>query len=342
MSTLNFDLSTHLNPVPGREDVGNKKIHINFGERVGCIAKILAQVAWNIFSVIVFPIGIVRLVRWIAPMAILPASLTFNLKKSEQVLEEGIQFLQKEREIFLAGNNNAEQVSIKTEDGVKLDTIKIKNGTSNKWIIYFNGNGMCYEQALYDLQEISRATGANVYTGNYRGVMRSCGKMARTQDLILDGKALVEKLLKEGVLQDNILIHGFSLGGAIATDVAVLYPKVHLCNERSFASLTDFLRGHLSFFGVFLGAIAWSSGFKFSAAQNFQKIQGEKFVMYHKQDEVIRYKGSLHKVLKNKKIQHTSYEMTVKARNHHCEPLISQNEAFNAYLKFVKKALNLL
>jgi esterase/lipase len=302
---------------------------------------------------IVFPIGIVRFVRWVAPMLILPAASTFNLEEKKRAFEknpanieledkmDGIKNLHEMRDRFLRCNKNAEPVSITTEDGVELDTIKIESPSSNKWIIYFHGNDMCYEQALEDLKVISQRTGANVYTGNYRGVMRSCGKMARTHDLILDGKALVKQLLEEGVLQENILIHGFSLGGAIATDVAALYPKVHLCNERSFASLMDFLKGHLSLFGVFLGAIAWFSGFKFSAAKNFEKIQGEKLVMYHQQDKVIRYKGSMHKVLENQKVAHKPYEMTFEASNHHCEPLISQTEAFNAYVHFVKEALSL-
>ena len=69
---------------------------------------------------------------------------------------------------------------INTVDNIELDTFVIFNLTQKnlpankqKWIVYLNGNNEGYENEIYSLYKISLSTGANIYTGNYRGVGRS-------------------------------------------------------------------------------------------------------------------------------------------------------------------------
>lgn len=279
------------------------------------------------------------------------------------------------RNDFISKNTNAEQVTVETEDGVEIDTVKIKNGKSDKWIVYFCPNASCYEVQLDELKKISDLTGANVYTGNYRGVMRSKGGIRSTHDMILDGKAMVQKLISEGVPPENILIQGWSIGGGVATEVAANFPKAHLCNLSSFGSLSSVLKAHMPVIGTLLGGFATLTGWKFDSVANYQKIEGKKLVIYCKSDAVILYKSSLFKMLKNKNIEVNSLEITTNPdrseyiknwkANHpeiddltakklakkefirkvgveaHSLSFSSVDTVFESYIKFVKEALQL-
>jgi dienelactone hydrolase len=361
-------------------------------ENYSHLIKKICQVAWNILSAIIFPIGLVRLaIRVIAPQLILPASTIFDLagkreqlnklneneeKKRNQLEKEieNIENIHEKRDQFLEDpNNNAEQITIETADGAEIDTVKIINENSDKWIVYFNPNAGCYEELLDDLKDISERTGANVYTGNYRGVMRSKGTVQSTHDMVLDGKAMIQKLLADGVPQDHILVHGWSIGGGVATEVASNFPNVHHCSDRSFASLIHVAKGWLPVLGGVLGGIAWLAGWRFNSTKNFEKIQGKKLVIYSKTDGVIPYKASLYKALKNKNIATDSIEYKIEAdaadyirrwkeanpdavkgemvakqefikklgMASHATALNETEEVFDTYIEFVKDALNL-
>ncbi|MBA3816475.1 MAG: alpha/beta hydrolase [Parachlamydiaceae bacterium] len=380
----------------------NKGFPIKILQFICELTKKVYIVAWDIFSVIVFPIGLIRLgISKITPQFILPATAKFNLEMKRQKLnaliakqklkpladnqiaeKEQIEIdineisqIHKNREIFLNDpTNQAEQITIKTVDGIELDTIKIKNSHSNKWIVYFGPNAECYEKIMEGLKEISEKTGANVYTGNYRGVMRSHGAIQSTNDMVLDGKAMVQKLLSEGIPEEDMLIHGHSIGGAVATEVASLYPKVHHCSDRSFASLSHFLKGWVPIIGGVLGGIAGLAGWKFNSVTDFEIIQGKKFVIYSKRDWVIPFKASLYNVLKNKNVFPESVEVADNyigddyienwIKNHpsvnkidaqvlakkgfeklvglmdHCCPL-RELDIYESYIDFVKNALHL-
>lgn len=321
----------------------------------------ICRMAWDIISVVVFPIGLVRFsIRVIAPNLVLPATTMFNTAgKTKKEISE-INQINNFRKHFIS-HDNIERIAIQTSDGVEIDTVKIKNDKSDKWIVYFCPNAACYEQHLAELEEISERTGANVYTGNYRGVMCSKGRIQSTNDMVLDGKAMVEKLLSEGVPQENILIHGLSIGGGVATEVASNYPKVHLCSDRSFGSLVHFLDAQVPIIGSMLGRIASIAGWGFNSAENFQKIEGKKLVIYSEDDGVVLLKGSLYNVLKNKNIELKSISLKVTqadfirryGKNHateyasalgmisHGYPLEAIESVFEGYLDFVKDALKL-
>jgi hypothetical protein len=290
--------------------------------------KRISIIVWDIFSVLVFPIIITRmLVTKITAPLTLPAGNDYNFLMKEKELDilkgkqknkqtaqeimlnnelQDIYGLHKNREEFLLDpKNQAEQITVQTEDGVAIDTLQIKNSQSDKWIVYFCPNATCYEEMLDVYKELSKKTGANIYVGNYRGVMRSKGSIHSTNDLVLDGKAMIEKLLSQGIPQTNILIHGWSLGGAVGTEVASHYPDAHLVNDRSFNTFTDAIKVFFPSGGGILGSIAFLTGWKFNSVKSLQKIKGKKLVIYSKHDRIILYQGSLHKALENKKISNT-------------------------------------
>lgn len=258
-------------------------------------AKVKRVVLW-ILSILIVPIALARLTamgfRYLVSRIILPASSPFFMNFSKRDLAQ----LSREREKLLADPaNHAEQVTVETADGVKLDTVAIEHpdqknlpAYEQKWILKFDGNGSYYEAHLKNALQLSRETGASFYTGNYRGVIRSEGRAKRAQDLILDGEAMLQYLLQKGVRPENILIHGHSLGGGVGTAVAARHPGVNLCNDRSFASIKAVV-------GPIIGKLI--ERWNFDSVKNYQAVSGEKFILFSSKDKVINCSASLFKKL---------------------------------------------
>lgn len=204
---------------------------------------------------------------------------------------------------------NTQEFDLKIFDGSTINGVAIfnhheaktefreKKADNQKWIIRFNGRNGFYENNLLRSQSIGKDLDANMLVFNYRGVGESRGILAKPEDLIIDGEACISYLLSKGVKEENILIHGSSLGGGIGCQIASMHDKIALINERSFASLSlaastlakfSFVRG------VFL-ALGW----ELDSLSSYEKIKAPKLIIYHKQDSIIPYKlSSLYKLFK--------------------------------------------
>jgi hypothetical protein len=128
--------------------------------------------------------------------------------------------------------------------GIELRHSPLQKPEDQKWVVYMNPKDMKFEEGFGLLDDVF-STGANVCSFNYRGVGKSTGFPRTVDDLVEDGTAVIKRLLKKGVRPENIVVHGFSLGGAVATkavlDINEQLKKdgkgqLALCNERSFKS----------------------------------------------------------------------------------------------------------
>ena len=91
------------------------------------------------------------------------------------------------------------RVFIKTEDdGTVLDAVRFNNpnapqdSSKAKWIIWFNANGVIYEQILPFLQNYASRLNAHAIAFNYRGVGDSTGFPHVSEALKDDGRALIK------------------------------------------------------------------------------------------------------------------------------------------------------
>ncbi|ARG98711.1 alpha/beta hydrolase [Legionella micdadei] len=96
------------------------------------------------------------------------------------------------------------------------------------YVIFCNGNSGCYqEEAPYDAYFLEKCAQkgipVNMVRFNYPGVLNSTGYPSVFDDLVLAGIAQKQRLLTKGVRSENIQVHGFSLGGAIASYVASFF-----------------------------------------------------------------------------------------------------------------------
>ncbi|WP_284452776.1 alpha/beta hydrolase [Parachlamydia acanthamoebae] len=210
-------------------------------------------------------------------------------------------------------SKNQNRFTIQTADGVKLDTMTIthaseaaKDPKDQKWLVFFNGNGMTYEEMVPELQILFGRLGVNIYTGNYRGVGYSEKSPSKAEDLVIDGEAMVQYLLNQGIQPENIVLYGWSLGGAVATHVAALHQNeefpekgIRLVNDRSFSTLKKEVSHLLPVIGGLASRLIGPLKWNLNSLENWKKIDNNnKALLFHKDDPVIPYKASLYKGLK--------------------------------------------
>lgn len=189
-----------------------------------------------------------------------------------------------------------ESIQIQTDDGLVLDGMYFQGkncNRSSRTVILFNANGIRYEEyglckGLLDLKMWEKKEW-NVVVFNYRGVGDSRG-VATLPGLVEDGSAVLKYVQKMfNVPLNQILLHGHSLGGGIASEVAALYPDVNYCNDRSFSSLSQQAAVMLGngFFGKKMSEMMVGFGWEIRARDNWDKIKGKKVAISHHKDAVI-------------------------------------------------------
>lgn len=263
------------------------------------------RLAFDVISIILFPIGLIRFIRYVMGKFVGKIVLPAQVLDSKSTIDS--------YRAATLKDTSCERVTIETADKVKLDTLKIfhrdqidKPAQDQKWIVFFAPNGMTYEQLIPMARQIQKDTGANIYLGNYRGVGYSQSSPSCSQDLILDGEALVQYLHNHAnVPYKNMVVHGWSLGGAVATEVAANHQTdgdcIKVCNERSFSSLFKEIKTLLPG-GLFLAMLAHAVGWKFNPINRWKEIpEDNKLVIFHKKDLVVPYEAGLYKAVKDVK-----------------------------------------
>lgn len=277
-----------------------KVAHFDSPQQVPPLA--LRKILFIVSSVLT--VGLVPAVAYglskLVPKLVLPALLASDQEK--RVLEE--------KQIFLSGNSqHCQEFDLQIDDGAIINGMTLfpsakdkksfqdKQASTQKWIIRFNGNGEFYERNLDGSILHANGVDANILVFNYRGVGESKCPPKRPEDLIADGEACVKYLLSKGVKEENILIHGLSLGGGVGSQVASLHEKIGLINERSFGLLSKEAAALVQVPIVeklFLGL-----GWELDSVKAFEKITAKKLIVFHKQDAIMPYhQTSLYKVYK--------------------------------------------
>jgi pimeloyl-ACP methyl ester carboxylesterase len=206
------------------------------------LLKKVASIAYNIFSILIFPIGVFRFIYY----KIHTTVGYYFLIPSQFVSKKKINELEIARKNLIE-NFDAREITIQTADKVKLNGLFIlgKKFLRNKLdenaplVIHYLGNMGKYEDFSSHKKAIEALKNFNLLIVNYRGVAKS-QSIATRKGLILDAEAILEFALKKLKVSENkIILHGHSFGGAIATWIASHHNQVKLLNDRSFSTFEN-------------------------------------------------------------------------------------------------------
>ncbi len=260
------------------------------------------EIAYNIFSTIILPWGITRL-AWHGIHKLIGRNIT-KAKRSKNAVKDKSNFKLDGKKTVCFERADKEQfrpMKFRTVDGVLLEGMHITPKNYNKGMptaIIFNGRGTTYQDQSTLINNYIKK-GIAVFVFDYRSIGNSEGSIS-CQGTKRDGEAAVQYINKEcGVDEKNIILHGHSLGGGIATEVAAKHPKVLLINDRSFVSLKEEIpalykrkyqwlkKPVLRSFANLLGHIVHFFGWNYNAEKQFRGNSARKIIVYNNADTVI-------------------------------------------------------
>jgi fermentation-respiration switch protein FrsA (DUF1100 family) len=174
----------------------------------------------------------------------------------------------------------AEDAWIEASDGVKLHGWWIGPQEAVVTTLHLHGNGGNITHRAAIAREIVRA-GSAILLLDYRGYGRSEGKPSEA-GLYRDGEAAYDYLIAKGVSPKRLVIHGESLGSAIAVDLAIRKPSAGLVLEAPFTSARAVAARVLPGLGpLLIGG--------FDSKSKIQKLGVPLLLIHGDRDEVIDY-----------------------------------------------------
>ncbi len=296
------------------------------------------RVVWNILSVFIPIIGLIRLAAWglgiLAHRLILPGM--YHSEWLKDLCHEQFERVCQSS----SGHYEITPHTIVTPDGAELSVHLFrsrKGDAQTPTTIYFGGNGQLKGMSNWSwvLQDsISRNVPMNLVLFHYRSVDDSKGKFATPKDLLVDGSSVVQ-WVRDVVKTPAPQIHfyGLSLGGAVALKTKAADEKLtgNLLHERSFSSLEDWIGAFGDRLGWFMKplipiarCLLKSQDFDLNAAADLEKLKGRIIVVYHPQDPVIPYPASM-----ARKVPQHAFELKERyfVDNHHCSALTDYHDA---------------
>jgi fermentation-respiration switch protein FrsA (DUF1100 family) len=133
--------------------------------------------------------------------------------------------------------SGAQDIWVTTRDGVRLSAWWFPKAGSRFATLFLHGNAGNVTHRV-DHAEAIRAAGSAVLVLDYRGYGKSQGH-PNERGLQLDAEAAYDSVLRLGYEPSRMVIHGESLGSAVAVELASRRPCVGLVLEAPFASLSE-------------------------------------------------------------------------------------------------------
>jgi pimeloyl-ACP methyl ester carboxylesterase len=278
------------------------------------------QLAWNLFSIVCFPILLVRhagfAVGSLANRVVLPAAHYSEAQVAEVKREFDAAWARPGAPTMYT----QESVSVTTPTGVPLSALVFRHRKAEpgaRTVICFNGNGqLARDHVLPWPAVVAAQTGAvcNVMTWDYPR------KYGTTADLVLAGASVAQYVERDlRVPPKEIRFCGTSLGGAVAIHTKALNPEFAgpLLVDRSFRSLTLMVQSIVTRIfgeGIFsrsvgraVDASLRSQGYRFDSEAELKKCRGPVLVTHHNEDRVIPPDASLGPVVSREQALHLTH-----------------------------------
>lgn len=181
---------------------------------------------------------------------------------------------------------NAEELQVRTSDGVSLHGILFKtDGASKGVIFYLHGNAGSL-RLWGEVASTYTALNYDVFMLDYRGYGKSEGEIT-SQEQMFDDVETVYKNLLSRYNEDKIIVLGYSIGTCAATYVASINKPKMLILQAPYYNMVDMMKKVIPFVPTFI------LKYKFET-NKFIPLCSMPIVIFHgDSDEVIPYGSSL-------------------------------------------------
>ena len=175
----------------------------------------------------------------------------------------------------------AEDVWLRTADGLRIHGWFFQEPAESAQVtLYLHGNAGNITDRPGHIESIRRA-GSKLLIIDYRGFGKSEGKPSE-EGVYRDADAAYEYLLAQGYEAGEIILHGESLGTAVAADLAARREAAGLILEAPFTSAGDVAQRVLPLLGPLV-----VSGF--DTKSKIALVRAPVFVIHGDQDETIDF-----------------------------------------------------
>ncbi len=176
-----------------------------------------------------------------------------------------------------------EDVFLHSEDGVRLHGWYIPHHGSQKTLLFFHGNAGNISHRGASV-EIFHQLGLNLFIFDYRGYGKSQGKPDE-EGLYRDARAAWRYLTNErGFEQEEIILFGRSLGGAVAAELAAEVQPGGLILESTFSSAKDVANALLPVLSRLI-----ILRYDFNTAAHVRRVASPLLVLHSPDDEIIPF-----------------------------------------------------
>jgi fermentation-respiration switch protein FrsA (DUF1100 family) len=171
----------------------------------------------------------------------------------------------------------AADVWLNTADGVRIHAWQVSHGDALV-TLFFHGNAgnLTYREPHF--REIT-AAGSSIVMLDYRGYGKSAGRPTE-HGLHTDADAAYDYLVNAGYRPEQIVIHGESLGTAVAVDLASRRPCAGVVLEAPFTSARDVARTVLPVIGPM---VVWG----FNSREKIGRVHAPMLFIQGDSDEII-------------------------------------------------------
>jgi hypothetical protein len=142
------------------------------------------------------------------------------------------------REVLTLKTSSGERVVALFGRAFSSDGELVADPSSRPTLLYFYGNGQCLGTSVHEIDTI-RHLGLNVLAADYLGYGLSGGSPSESGCYAVADAAYEHLLHRRDVDPKNLLMGGFSLGGAVAIDLASRHACSGLIVSSTFTGMTD-------------------------------------------------------------------------------------------------------
>ncbi len=176
-----------------------------------------------------------------------------------------------------------EDLHLTAADGTSIHAWFVPLKPQSPVLVFCHGNAGNISHRLDKLMILRRA-GASVLLFDYRGYGRSSGRPDE-QGIYLDAEAAYRWLAEEKKISaDRIAIHGESLGGAVAMELALRRRASGLILESTFTSVVDMCKHAFPFLPANLLV-----RFRYDTLSKISKLSCPVLVMHSQDDDIVPF-----------------------------------------------------